>query len=187
MKTRTINIYTFEELNEKAQRKAIEDHRYIETEGFEWYKFTYEKWIEELKTQGYEDTKIQFSGFYSQGDGASFEATIDIAKWLTVKECKTKYKACFADAENIVIAITQSGHYSHEMTMSTDTEYNGVNRKAYDTVDQLAEEILQDAREQARLIYKDLESEYEHLTSDETVKECLIANEYEFIENGERA
>ena len=49
----------------------------------------------------------------------------------------------------------------------------------------LEKEIKETSRNFANEIYSDLQQDYESLTSDEQVKEGLIANEAMFKENGE--
>ena len=50
-----------------------------------------------------------------------------------------------------------------------------------------AEEILTEAlRDMARWLYRQLQAEYDHLTSKEAIEEGIIANEYTFTEGGLR-
>ena len=50
-----------------------------------------------------------------------------------------------------------------------------------------AEEVVTEAlRDLARWVYRQLEAEYDHLTSDESIEEGIIANEYTFTEGGRR-
>jgi hypothetical protein len=50
-----------------------------------------------------------------------------------------------------------------------------------------AEEIVTEAiRDFARWLYRQLQSEYDHLTSDEVLEDGIIANEYTFTEGGRR-
>jgi len=50
-----------------------------------------------------------------------------------------------------------------------------------------AEDIVTEAlRDLARWLYRQLEREYEYLTSDEAVDESLRANDYTFTEAGRR-
>lgn len=50
-----------------------------------------------------------------------------------------------------------------------------------------AEEIVTEAlRDLARWLYRQLEVEYDHLTSDEAIEEGIIVNEYTFTEAGRR-
>ena len=50
-----------------------------------------------------------------------------------------------------------------------------------------AEEIVTEAlRDLARRLYRQLEIEYDHLTSDEVIEEGIIVNQYTFTEGGRR-
>ena len=50
-----------------------------------------------------------------------------------------------------------------------------------------AEDTVTEAlRDLARWLYRQLESEFDHLTSDEAVEEGVIVNEYTFTEAGRR-
>jgi hypothetical protein len=50
-----------------------------------------------------------------------------------------------------------------------------------------AEEIVTEAlRDRARRLYRQLEIEYDHLTSDEVIEEGVIVNQYTFTEGGRR-
>jgi hypothetical protein len=48
------------------------------------------------------------------------------------------------------------------------------------------EAVIEALRDLARWLYRQLEREYEYLTSDEMVDETIIANEYTFTETGHR-
>ena len=87
------NLYTFDEdgaqggdipfaqLDDDAKEAARDWYREA---GFqhEWWDHIYEEWTEELKEMGFDGIDISFSGFASQGDGASFTATsFDFLKW----------------------------------------------------------------------------------------------------------
>lgn len=48
-----------------------------------WYELTTEHWQEKLNDEGFEDAEISLSGFWSQGDGASFTCpSIDVRKFI---------------------------------------------------------------------------------------------------------
>ncbi len=50
-----------------------------------------------------------------------------------------------------------------------------------------AEETVTEAlRDLARWLYRQLQAEYDHLTSDEAIEEGIIVNEYTFTEAGRR-
>jgi len=69
--TETYNVYSFDELSDKAKNKAMED--YAANLGFSFYA---ECIIEDAKTigelMGIDIDNVYYSGFYSQGDGAMF-------------------------------------------------------------------------------------------------------------------
>jgi len=176
MKTKTINCLLFSELNAEQKEKVIENYRDINID-CDWYSFTLDDWKEKLERQGFMSPEIYFSGFYSQGDGASFTAEIDIPKFLKGRRSATKYAKQIENYHRGILTakITQGGHYSHEYTMALDY---------YDQDDALSgnleDFIIEEAREQARKIYKDLRAEYEGLMTDEAISETLEVNEYYF-------
>lgn len=62
---------TFDQLEDSAKERARDWYR----EGaldYEWWEFIYEDWKTWLENSGFESPEINFSGFWSQGDGASF-------------------------------------------------------------------------------------------------------------------
>lgn len=63
----------FNELTKKQQDQVIEKLSDINT-NYEWHDYSIEEFISKLKKLGFYDIKTEFSGFYSQGDGASFTA-----------------------------------------------------------------------------------------------------------------
>ena len=70
------------ELPENIQKKVLEEYRDWTTD-HDWWDYIYENWIEKLGGLGFNDVEISFSGFWSQGDGASFTAkSIDVAKYI---------------------------------------------------------------------------------------------------------
>jgi hypothetical protein len=48
------------------------------------------------------------------------------------------------------------------------------------------ETVVEALRDLARWLYRQLEAEYDHLTSDEAVEEGIVINEYTFTEGGRR-
>ena len=204
--TITHNIYKFEELPEGIKKEALDTHRHYSVEDRDWWDYEYEYWNEKLENMGYENPDISFSGFCSQGDGASFTCTIDIEKWIEQNSDNEDYvllKKWWDEIEFIVNIhrANYSGNYVHENTI--DIEWNfyaydlyrewdaslfpfskRVYEKLLNMLDDITDNMLESARGEMREIYKSLEKEYEWLTSDENVAESLKCNEYEFDENG---
>lgn len=61
----------YDQLSDEAKETAREKVRESET-GDEWWDFIYDDWKERLEKKGFMVPDIAFSGFWSQGDGASF-------------------------------------------------------------------------------------------------------------------
>ena len=81
----TKTVYTYAEL--KARKapgldRASQLLREWATDDEFWYECTYDEWKRGLEQIGFENPQLAFSGFWSQGDGASFTATIDLAKMV---------------------------------------------------------------------------------------------------------
>lgn len=142
---------------------------------------------------------IQFSGFSSQGDGACFTGDwaakrVDMAKLVEhAPEDKTLHNIC-AELSAIALqypdmtaAVTRaSSSYCHAYTMSLDSVECDTTEDHEWTLAMAAADavLLACARNAAHWIYKQLEEEYDCLTSDEAIVEGIEANEYDFDEAG---
>jgi hypothetical protein len=144
-----------------------------------------------------EDPCIWFSGFWSQGDGAAWEGVYSYRKSAAaeLRAYAPKDKTLHRIAETLQAAQRQNfyqlradvkhcGNYYHAFTMVVS-----VSRDSAAAVEVIgdAESIVTDAlRDLASWLYRQLEQEYDYLTSDEAVDETLIANGYTFTEKGRR-
>lgn len=179
----------------------IDEHRYINVEDRWWSESTTEYHQEQLRSFGLSNIKIQFSGFGSQGDGASFRADVqDMPTFLTHitgREDSWPVWRTFANKGLLRVKIETSGHYCHEYTMNVSIDvdriefaldYEDDNDPMYhihktwdDTIDaELKDfdiELTDWCRSYARQIFRELEDEYDYLVSDEAVIETLVANE----------
>jgi len=193
MKTHTITTYSFEELSEEAQEKALIQCQNWNVEGFKWWDAVYEDAKEVGKLLGITIDKIYFSGFPSQGDGACFAGQYEYAKG----SCRAIREYAPRDTELHRIAdelrklqrryfyglyayVTYSGHYMRKYCSNIDVRENDM------SCDIPADEIAELLRDFMEWIYRAAEREYDYLISDEVVKESLIANEVEFLESGAR-
>jgi len=127
MRTMEISVYMFDELSEKAKERVLEKHRDINVD-HEWHESTIAAWKEKLAEKGFEDAKIYFSGFSSQGDGACFDAECNISK-LAVAVYSSKlvdegfYREVLqllVNGDSLIIAKIEKNsygnHYSHANT-----------------------------------------------------------------------
>lgn len=155
-------IVYFEGLSDEAKDKAREWYR----DGQD-YPFLSE-WIEEFISEaliesGYTivtPVRALYSLSYCQGDGVSFETTLE--------KNSGRY------------FVTQSGNYVHEMTMSMECE----SLEDFASVDCDLE--LEEMRKIARKAEKGGYEEIEYQDSAEQVDESIIANEYTFTLEGAR-
>lgn len=189
MREATIKLYQFNELSEEAQKKVIENMQKDDSFlMYDWYEYVFEIFKEDMyKKYSCDVRDIFFSGFWSQGDGASFTGRIFIKDYLEATKQKSKYRSLWKYLEEYEpnIDIGQSGHYSHENTMyfNDHSFYEGT-EKQQEQLYKIMEEIEDTFREEARQLYRELEQEYEYLTSDECIKEEIINAEYEFYADG---
>lgn len=172
--------------------------------GYDWWDCTYEHFIETLQEAGLEvatrevqfpsgrtrrEPKIYFSGFSSQGDGAVFEA--EVSDWPKFLALIGKAQWAGHAAENSWSFFSSN---SRGMCMEFSAELN-VEENPYDEddeplqhtawairhpqpseseLDELQTECEGKFNDLASGLYRDLEEEHDHLTSDETVVDYIL-------------
>lgn len=146
---------------------------------------------------------IFFSGFWSQGDGACFEGSYAYAKGAAkaLREHAPQDEKLHSIADDLAAlpygegwsaGIKTNGRYSHSGCMSVDVGFDDAAFRVNGATDDLPQAeftagektITQAMRAFADWIYRQLEKEYERQNADEQVDENILANEYEFEENG---
>jgi hypothetical protein len=202
-------VFKFSELDDSAKERARDWYR----EGaldYEWWDCTFDDAKECLALAGFEVRNIYFSGFSYQGDGAVFNGEWHANKAQPVKAMKAHapkdkdLHAIAAEARAIAklrpdasmaTARRIRGYYfgRDDVSAHCEREDDGVERTSAEwdargkDDDAIEERIVELARDAAHWIYRRLEREYEWLMSDEQVDESIIANDYEFTEEGKRA
>jgi hypothetical protein len=68
--------YSFEELSPEAQKNALEELWDINIEYSDWHEPIIEDFESDMKEDGLSDIEVSYSGFNSQGDGASFTGEV---------------------------------------------------------------------------------------------------------------
>jgi hypothetical protein len=124
-----VEVYKYGELSEQAQQKARE--WYIEGMDYEWWEGTYEMAKEDGKEKGFYIDKIYFSGFCSQGDGASWIGQVDVRQWLETNVPDSIGLSAWCQLiqeeyiEKHIRVVANSSHYCHESTMQfSDWDFN---------------------------------------------------------------
>lgn len=126
-KTVEITLYQFDELNDKAKEKA-RDYYITNWMQDEWWGSTYDMMKEEGEHKhGFRVDDIKFSGFWSQGDGASWCGAVDLGDWVRKTFNSTDlehpltqiFLALLEEGwiESKVLVSFNSSHYCHEETM----------------------------------------------------------------------
>lgn len=204
-------VYCLEELSDSARENARNWYRERVLDD-EWFDSVFEDFEQiceilgvRLKTRAVplmgggtrQKPRIWFSGFWSQGDGACFEAFYsyrkDASRALRSHAPQDAELHAVADAMQAIqrrnfyqlhADISHRGRYHHEFCMEIFVERDS---PTYQPMTDDAEETLADAlRDLARWLYRQLRAEYEYLTSDEAVDEVITANAYRFTESGRR-
>ena len=76
------------------------------------------------------------------------------------------------------------GRYYHEYTMFVDvSRVSPTGQPPTDDAEEVVAEIFRDL---ARWLYRQLQAEYDHLTSDEAIEEGIVIKEHTFTEAGRR-
>ncbi len=204
-------VYTIDELSGAAKEMARMWYRQNGLHD-EWYDFIYEDFETVCGILGVtlatspvclygggtrDKPRIYWSGFSSQGDGASFEGsyahTRGAAKAIRAHAPADSDLHRIADELQAVqrknfwqiqASIRQRGRYFHEYTMAIEVERDSPTWQP--PTDDAEEAVTEAMRDLARRLYRQLQSEYEHQTSDEAVDEIVAVNAWTFTEDGKR-
>jgi hypothetical protein len=191
--------YTFDELSDEAKEYAREKEREAQTDDNYWSEYVIDDAVRMAELLGieinthYVNTRgnhgrhkpnIYWSGFWRQGDGASFEGCYNcrpgsiggvlaetndpellrLAEALTAAQVKEK----MVGREPLSATITTgSSNYSHSYTMQCD-----IDQDDDENVDD-EHNLIGIFRAFADWIYKQLEAEYDYITSDKNIDEQL--------------
>lgn len=185
----TVNTYNFDELGQEAQKTALESFRDINVDSDGWSEDVIENFKNKLEALGYENITVYYSGFWSQGDGACFIGRVDLTKWLKAHKLANKYRALYNDTEAYSINITHQSHYYHATSTTVEDGYysSGKSEKSEKQFAEVVGLIEAEREELGNALYKELEQEYDFLTSDEVIKDTILVNEYQFLADGKRS
>ena len=119
--------FAFDELTNYGKQHAIQEYGQPPED---WYEEIYKRAMEEGPERGFNVDEIQFSGFHSQGDGASWTGFVDLATFIAYhnKPDAADYTQYTMLAELIKdgwceghVVISRSGYYyNHSGTMRSD-------------------------------------------------------------------
>jgi hypothetical protein len=194
----------FDALPERQRTAILDKHRDWNID-HEWWSSVYAEFIGRMDKQGVyvNDDDIHFSGFWSQGDGASFSGAIDdFAAFVAHHRLEFPNLVWVREEGGLSGAFRVSlwrSYYVHSGGMQTDdwphitgsdcwagpsddmpllirlaTEHRvGLAEKELEEFESTFLQLMRDAADE---LYSELEKEYEDLTSDESVLDSLIAS-----------
>jgi arginyl-tRNA synthetase len=192
----------FNDLPARVRDEILDKYRDINT-GHDWWDGVYDLFKTDMEEIGIEVDRMYFSGFWSQGDGACFEGMVrDWPEFLTSLGYTCPALLDHAAAQ-FRFYVTHRGHHYHEncthfnvdlpLPEHDEDQYfidgycphepgslheatwmvliNGYTHSS------LEEQFIEAFKNHMRELYNRLETEYDDLTSDETVLESLEAND----------
>lgn len=194
-----LDVYSFEDLDDRVKDRLRQPHRELE---YDWYESVYEDAKEVAECLGVTfDLRlntskpcIYFSGFSSQGDGASFAGTYKyrpdaipailgyapldedlhlIAKKLTV--LGISYRLVHSGDLTVRISVGGGSYYHSGMMRAFAPQHDD------DFIDAApyADRVLEAMRLFADWIYKQLESAYDYYTSDECIDQYFEGQKFD--------
>lgn len=167
MRTITTKVYKFNELSDEAKEQATEawrdgmDYPYLE----EAMQDQLEYLLEKYKVTPI-DVQVRYSLGYSQGDGASFTGEVEFGAYRAT--ISTNY---------------YGNWYSHSKSVSvSEMTSKKTDKEAPDATYAKLEKIVETIGDELEKFgYEEIEYEQ----SDDVIAELLLANDYEFNEDGE--
>jgi hypothetical protein len=209
MITKTVNLYSFDELSPKAKERAREWWREIEAQYFGAHGELYEPAETVAKMLGIEfkthAVKLMDGGtrhepniwwqLHVQGSGAAFEATYRYAKG-SVKAVKGEFPKntkLHRIAEELA---TLQKKYKYQLSAGIDTNSREVHSYAMslgwteagnkEVSEEDQETLLGLMRDFADWIFDFINADYDYRMEDDNVDESIRINEYTFTANGKR-
>lgn len=198
-------IYNVEDLKQEELKelrdRVLKKHRDINVDWDGWYECIEEDFKEKLTSSGYNDIEVTWSGFWSQGDGASFTGelwtTEDVLKRLYPEHEELKQSIKNMIIDNVKINIVRNNYYSHYVHSNTIfaeldiynldyilEDYPRLESKIYKVLKIIESNANNEIKQLSDTYYENLREYYHEMVSDDQVLETLEANDYEFLEDG---
>lgn len=152
-----------------------------------WWDSVYEDFRQIVDLMGFDDPEMQFSGFWCQGDGASFTANFSPRKGIVkaVKAYAPQDEKLHAIAARVAelqrrnfyqlhACITRIGwRYAHAYTISADypCRHHPIQGEVAATSDAM-DTLTEIARDLSNWLYRALESDYEWQVADQAGAHC---------------
>lgn len=178
----------FADLPDEDKQRVLDNHRYYNVD-FEWWDDILDSFKEGMADHGIDVdlSKTYFSGFYSQGNGASFTGYLfTFEDWLEkhVPPMLAVESRLILDALNnddIDLCASIENASSHGYFQRAEMHIDGFADEVSDeeqellvaACDELSQWLDEFCKDKAKELYRTLEKEYEALTSDECIAETF--------------
>lgn len=173
MRTIKLEVYKFEELNSKAQAKAIDKNSDMTTLGA-WFDSMYsDAETVGLKLTGFEISEVISADGHFVDD--AYLAALLVMEHHGPDTDTYKLAEVFAKSWSDAVALHSDGFVKNRVEHGKEQAFDDYTS---DSVEMFLRDFLE---AYAKLLY----AQYEYLTSEEQIKEYLITNEYEFLADGE--
>jgi hypothetical protein len=168
MKTKTINIYSFNELSEEAKQKAIERFYDINV-NYNWWELTYED---------AENIGLKINSFELERNRHAKGEFLDSACKVAANILTDHYETCetYKTAENFL----KEWQPIFDEYMNEESEHYE-SSESEEQLQELESNFLESLLEDYSIM---LQNECEYLTSEEAIIEAIEGNKYEFTEDG---
>lgn len=192
-------------ISDAQRERLIDKYRDINVDDGYWYEYIFDEYKETLGETGFSTRGMCYTGFWNQGDGASFCGEITSLKlFMDKQDMATDYPMLYKIAVQCFegnnyhtgyhISLLRNGHgYSHANTVDLHADVNmfpgdedddfltavhsAWNEKLEQEVPEFEKAAQEILRDYMKNLYRDLEKEYNYQTSDEAVWESIEAND----------
>jgi hypothetical protein len=198
MTTKEISVLELQKLDPKRFEREYWDwvshHWWEGDDTIDWF-------VSEQTSKGILDIDpkdVTYSGFYSQGDGAAFDARVDVLRFMRDKGYDNTYMPLYMDMENYGVSckVSRGSYRANYMAQGADIDYtpgnclpagifSDMSQEAWDTLleeqwgyleNELTTEIHEYAKDAADELYTALSDDYDASTSEEEFIESCECN-----------
>ena len=188
---KTITLYSFSELSKEVQAKLIRDYR--DDESFVDFDFAERHILREIENEassmGIQDFDFRYSGFYSQGDGASFTGTLTkelVVEVLNKASNAKDWAEVYGNKLDEVYVHRNSTMYVHHNSVEVDFFHDGDDLEiSLEDWRQLMSYFTDWKDNLCDKFYNRLLESYEALISDENIALLLEDMGEVFLRNGQ--
>lgn len=176
----SITTYSFSELDLKVQQSLIDTYEVDP----DWDDIVIDEIHDEAKMLCIHDFEFRYSGFWAQGDGASFTGVLSSELITSILKKSFNKKISF-DPKEIHVSIERKSypHYAHNKTVYTAIDPNEEGISDEDLF--LIENLIEDWKDElCQKWYKKLESHYDSLSTEDHITEIYEDLDAVFLEDG---